>query len=201
MSILPLPIKPFIILGQQLAGNVKGHRVGTVLDNGIDKTLGHFTQRLVPGALLAVHQGVQQAPGVAHGFTQRHAFGAQPAVVRRVALIALNGHFALAGIDLGADTAAHATIGTGGLDAFNGRIACQLRALYPLGADYIVVARHLSTCYSFKKLCSFITSALYFMCCCNNQTKSSVYDQFLYRGCKSVLFGRRQHLKRHLGTI
>ncbi len=115
-------VENVVVLGQQLAADVEGDAVGTVLRNGLGEALRRMVECLVPahpltrGRLVAaqlrigqaLHQGLRR-----HGQVQRAALGAQPAEVGRMVGIATHAGD-LRRIVFDDYAAADTTVGAGG---------------------------------------------------------------------------------------
>ncbi len=104
-----------IVLGEQLAGDVEGHRVRAVAGGGLGEAPGHQGRGLGPAGLpFADHRG-QQAALEAYRGAQGPALGAEPAGIGRVRGVAGDGKGAALG-DPARHAAAHPAIGAGGGD-------------------------------------------------------------------------------------
>ena len=77
-----------IIFGQQLAGNVEGDGLRTVLFNDAFEAIGHCVQRRVPVGAHAAHFRLEQTALQVHGFMQVRALDAQATEIRRVVFVA-----------------------------------------------------------------------------------------------------------------
>ena len=77
-----------VVLGEQLAGDVKGHRVRAVLGDDLLETPGHRIQGGVPAHPLAVDFRMQQTGIQAQGFAQGGALGTQAAEIGRMIRVA-----------------------------------------------------------------------------------------------------------------
>ncbi len=104
-----------IILGQQLAGDVEGDGIRSVLGDRFGKTSGDQIERLVPAAARACDFGIKKPAVEIDGFGKRRTFRAEPAEIRRMLGISLDADGA-GFVDRGDNAAADAAIGAGGLD-------------------------------------------------------------------------------------
>ena len=114
-----------VILGEQLARNVEGHRIRPVLADRFAESVGDMRQRGIPACRLSVDHGLEQAPFEPDGFGQRRSLGAELAEIGGMQGIAADGDRTRR-VPLSQDAAADAAIGTGGLD-------CHAR--YPQSAE------------------------------------------------------------------
>ena len=103
-----------IVLGQQLAGEIEGNRIGTVFCNGPGEAIGHSAERGIPtdarhGSVRLPHHRMQQARVETERLAQRRTLGAKPTEIRRMVRIASD-YRGAAPIGLGQHATAHAAI-------------------------------------------------------------------------------------------
>ena len=112
-------VEDVVVLGEQLAGDVEGHRVGAVAAYRVGEAVGGVGDRLVPAdapARLgagAAQLGVEQAGLGARGEVERRALGAQPAEVGRMRRVAAHAGD-LPAVVFDQHAAADAAVGAGG---------------------------------------------------------------------------------------
>ena len=121
-----------IILRQQLAGDIKRHRVRPVFTQHPRVTLRHGVQRLLPGPPFTAYLRIQQTPIEIQGIRQRRALGTQPPVIGRMLRVALDRH-RTAGIDFRQHATTDAAIGTGSACYLirHARVACACKMPSP----------------------------------------------------------------------
>ncbi len=115
-----------VVLGQQLAREIEGDRLGAVRGPDRLQPLGDLVEGMRPVGPRPIDDGVQQARLQPQRLAQRRALGAQPPGVGRVLGIALDGGAALA-VGRGEHAAADPAVGAGGA---HGR--CRLAPRCPL---------------------------------------------------------------------
>ena len=81
-----------IVLGQNLAGDIEGHRIRPMLADDSAKTVRDMIECRIPARFLPVDDGSQQPPFEADGLGQRRAFPAQPPEIGGMQRIAPNGN-------------------------------------------------------------------------------------------------------------
>ena len=123
-----------VVLRQQLAGNVEGHRIGAMLGDRFGKAGGDKVKRLVPVGAASVDLRIKNTSVEVDGFGKRRALGTQASEVGGMIRIALDADCAVI-IDPGDDAAADAAVGTGGL-GFSGHWSSPrhsgVRGFHPL---------------------------------------------------------------------
>ena len=116
-----------VILGKQLPGGVKRHRLRAVCIDNCAKPRGRRVERCLPVRPFAVDFRVQQPPVMAGRLAKRRAFDAQPPEVRRMVFITAHAHRA-ALVALRHHAAAHPAIGAGGFHTVHDACACNSSA-------------------------------------------------------------------------
>ena len=81
-----------VILGQQLAGGIKRHRLRPPFVDDVPQPLARFAQRLRPCHLPAIDNRAQQASLQSRGFPEGRSFYAQTTEIRRMSFIPPNAH-------------------------------------------------------------------------------------------------------------
>ena len=77
-----------VVLGQQLTGDVEGHRLRPMRLDAAAEFTGHWSMASGQRGAMAAHLRIQQPVFETHGLAQRAALGAQPAAVGRMLRIA-----------------------------------------------------------------------------------------------------------------
>src|SRR5206468_10966306 len=101
-----------IVLGQNLAGDIEGDRIGSMLLDCPAESVRNMIERGIPTRLLAVDHRSEQSPLETDGLGERRALCAQPPEIGGMKWIAPNGNRAR-GIPISDDAAADATIRAG----------------------------------------------------------------------------------------